>query len=47
MDLVDLCYREGKVEEVEYLQEGIKIRTLLSKLLSQNILNNKGIEKVS
>ena len=47
MDLVDLCYREGKVEEIKYLQKGIKIRLGLSRVLSQKLLHNKEIEEVS
>jgi GTP-binding protein HflX len=47
MDLVDLCYREGKVEEVKYLQKGIKIRLNLPTVLSQKLLHNKEIEKIN
>lgn len=44
MDLVDLFYREGKVEEIKYLQKGIKIRLSLPKILFQKLLHNKEIE---
>jgi len=47
MDLVDLCYREGKVEEIKYLQKGIKIRLNLPRVLSQKLLHNREIEKIS
>ncbi len=47
MDLVDLFYREGKVEEIKYQQSGIKIKLHLSKILSQKILHNKEIERIS
>lgn len=47
MDLVDLFYREGKVKNIEYLQEGIKIRLCLPKILFSKLLVNKEIEKVS
>ena len=47
MDLVDLLYREGKVEEIKYLQKGIKIRVSLPKLLYQKLLNHKEIEDIS
>jgi len=47
MDLVDLCYREGKVEEIKYLQKGIKVRLSLSKVLLQKLLHNKEIEDIS
>ncbi|TRZ49212.1 GTPase HflX [bacterium] len=46
MDLVDLFYREGKVEEIKYLQEGIKIKVNLPKALAHNLLQNKEIEKI-
>ncbi len=46
MDLVDLCYREGKVEEIKYLQKGVRIRLTLPKVLSQKMLHNKEIEKI-
>ena len=44
MDLVDLCYREGKVEEIKYLQKGIKVRLILPRILSQKLLHGNGIE---
>jgi GTP-binding protein HflX len=47
MDLVDLFYREGRVEEIKYLQKGIQIRLNLPKTLSQKLLHNKEIEEVS
>ncbi len=47
MDLIDLCYREGKVEEVKYLQKGIKIRLNLPVILSHKFLHNKEIEKIN
>jgi GTP-binding protein HflX len=45
MDLIDLFYRNGKIEEIKYLQKGIKVRLTLPKILSQRILNDKEIEK--
>jgi len=47
MDLVDLFYREGKVEEIKYLQNGIKIKLFLPKILLQKLMHSKGIEIVS
>jgi len=47
MDLVDLFYREGKVEKIEYLQKGIKIKLNLPKIMSQKLLHNKEIEIVN
>jgi len=44
MDLVDLFYREGKVEEIKYLQKGIKIKLSLPNIISQKLLHNKEIE---
>jgi len=38
MDLVDFCYRQGKVEEIKYSQKGIKITLNIPKTLSQNLL---------
>jgi GTP-binding protein HflX len=47
MDLVDLFYRQGKVEEIKYLQKGIKVKVNLPKVLAHNILQNKEIQKIS
>jgi len=47
MDLVDLFYREGKVEEVKYLQKGIKIKLSLPKILVHKLLHNKEMEIAS
>jgi GTP-binding protein HflX len=44
MDLVDLCYREGKVEEIKYLPQGIKIKLHLPIALSHKLLHTKEIE---
>ncbi len=44
MDLVDLFYRQGKVEDIQYLQEGVKLKVSLPKILSQKLLHNKEIE---
>ena len=47
MDLVDLCYREGKVEEIKYLQKGIKVRLSLPRVLSQKLLHDNGIRIIN
>ena len=47
MDLVDLFYRQGKVEEIKYLQRGIKIKVILPKILAQKLLQDKSIEKIN
>ncbi len=44
MDLVNLFYREGKVIEIKYLQEGIKIRLSLPKTLRYKLLQDKDID---
>jgi GTP-binding protein HflX len=44
MDLVDLFYREGKVLNIEYLQEGISIKLSIPKILAEK-LAQKGIIK--
>ena len=47
MDLVDLFYREGKVESIRYLQKGIKIKLSLPKILYHKLLHSKEIEIIS
>lgn len=47
MDLMDLFYREGRVEKVLYLQEGIKLKIILPKILAQKLLYNKEIKKIN
>ncbi|MCM8795231.1 MAG: GTPase HflX [Candidatus Omnitrophica bacterium] len=44
MDLVDLFYREGKVEKIDYQQKGIKIKLSLPEILFHKLLHNKEIE---
>jgi len=43
MDLVDLFYRQGKVKEIKYLQNGMRIKLSLPKILYQKLLHNKEI----
>lgn len=45
MDIVDLCYRQGKVEDVEFTQQGIKIKVTLPRILADKLLQNSEIEK--
>lgn len=47
MDLIDLFYREGKVESVLYLQEGIKVKLSLPKILYHKLLHNEEIKDIS
>ncbi|MFA5089733.1 MAG: GTPase HflX [Candidatus Omnitrophota bacterium] len=47
MDLVDLFYREGKVEKIDYLQKGIKIRVILPNIIFDKLLHSNDIEEVS
>ncbi len=44
MDLVDLFYREGNIEEIKYLQKGINIKLTLPKVLSEKIMHEKDID---
>jgi len=44
MDLIDLFYREGKIEQVTYLQKNIKIKLSLSKILFDKLLHSREIE---
>ena len=44
MDLVNLLYREGRVEEVKYLQKGIKIKANLPKALYQKLLHDNKLQ---
>lgn len=46
MDLIDLFYRQGRVKNIAYTQEGIKIELDLPKTLAYNILQNKEIKQV-
>lgn len=46
MDLVDLFYREGKVQEIKYTQKGIRINLNLPKILYQKLLHSKEIEVI-
>ncbi|MDD2679256.1 MAG: GTPase HflX [Candidatus Omnitrophica bacterium] len=43
MDIIDLFYRQGKVESIKYLQEGVKVKVNLPKILYHNLLQNKEI----
>jgi len=45
MDIIDLFYRQGKVNEIEYLQKGIKVKVTLPKALFNKLLNNREIEE--
>jgi GTP-binding protein HflX len=44
MDLVDLFYREGKVKEIEYLNEGIRVKVDLPNILAQKLLRDKEVK---
>ncbi len=47
MDLVNFCYKEGKVISIKYLQKNIKIRLSISKNLRHLIENEKDIKITS
>ncbi|RJP29062.1 MAG: GTPase HflX [Candidatus Omnitrophota bacterium] len=44
MDLVNLLYRQARIEEIKYLQDSIKIKASLPKNVYQNLLNIKEIK---
>ncbi len=44
MDLVNLFHREGKVKDIAYLQNGIKIKLNLPKILVSKLLHDKEIK---
>jgi len=46
MDLVDLFYREGRVREIQYLDQGIQVKVDLPKVLSQKILQDRQVEQL-
>ena len=46
MDLVNLFHQEGKVEQIEYLQKGIKIKLSLPIIIRDKLLHNKEIELI-
>lgn len=43
MDLIDLFYREGKVRQVDYLPEGVRVKASLPKALVNKLLGKKEI----
>jgi GTP-binding protein HflX len=47
MDLVGLFYREGKVREIKYLQEGIEIKLNLPRGLYERLSGDKDIEIIA
>lgn len=44
MDIVDACYRQGKVISVQYEAKGIIIRAILPRRVRTNLLNDKEIK---
>lgn len=46
MDIIDLFYRQGKVNKIEYLQKGIRVKISLPKILSSRLLNSREIELI-
>jgi len=44
MELIDLFYREGKVEEIEYLEKGVKVKAHLPKALYNKLFNNNNLK---
>jgi len=45
MDLVDLFYREGRVEKIDYQQKGIKVKVSLPKQLLDHLLHRKEVKE--
>ncbi|MBI4972923.1 MAG: GTPase HflX [Candidatus Omnitrophica bacterium] len=45
MDLIDLFYRQGSVEEIKYLQKGIKVRVRLPNLMAQKVRLELSLDK--
>ena len=46
MDLIDVFHRQGKVEEVSYLQKGIRVKVNLPKILYQKLLKDKDLNNI-
>jgi GTP-binding protein HflX len=46
MDLVHLFYHEGKVNEIKYLQKGIRINLSIPIILYHKLLHNKDIKEI-
>ena len=46
MDIIDLFYRQGKVEKIEYRQKGIKVKVNLPRILFAKLLSNHEIEEI-
>ena len=46
MDIVDLIYREGRIEEIEYNDKAIVAKIRLPKILYNKLLQKKEIERV-
>ena len=44
MELLDLLYRQGRVEETKYCQKGVKVKVNLPKVLASKLLQNKEIK---
>jgi len=44
MDIIDLFYRQGKVEKIEYQQKGIRVKANLPKILSSKLLHSGAIK---
>lgn len=44
--LIDLLYKEGKVKDIKYRQEGIKVKLSIAKLILDKLLSDKAIRKI-
>ncbi len=46
MSLIDLFYRKGSVEKIDYLQKGIQVKVNLPRIIAANILQDKDIKNI-
>jgi len=46
MELMDLFYREGKVKDAQYTQEGVRVKLFLPKILAEKLLHSKEITEL-
>jgi GTP-binding protein HflX len=46
MDLVDLFYRQARVDDIQYEEDGIEIKLTISRLLADKLLKDKDIKEI-
>ncbi len=47
MDLVDLFYRQARVDDIAYKEDGIEIKLTISRLLADKLLKDNDVKKVN